>query len=53
LAHTITLEMGKPTSAAREEGANATGRRYFAENGERFLEGKVQTAATGRFFRGR
>ena len=46
-ARIVTLEMGKPISAAREEMRKcAIGCRYFAENGERFLEEqKIQTAA--------
>src|SRR5262245_51647985 len=46
-ARTITLEMGKPIGAARDEVRKcASACRYFAENGERFLEGeKIQTAA--------
>jgi succinate-semialdehyde dehydrogenase/glutarate-semialdehyde dehydrogenase len=46
-AHTITLEMGKPIGAARDEVLKcAKGCRYYAENGERFLEEEViQTAA--------
>jgi len=47
LARTMTLEMGKPIGAARDEVrkcANAC--RFYAENGERFLEEEmVQTAA--------
>src|SRR5262249_12392728 len=46
-ARTITLEMGKPVSAARNEIRKcAAGCRYFAENGSRFLEEElIQTAA--------
>jgi succinate-semialdehyde dehydrogenase/glutarate-semialdehyde dehydrogenase len=46
-ARTITLEMGKPINAAREEVRKcAIGCRYFAENGGRFLEEhKIQSAA--------
>ena len=47
LARTITLEMGKPIGAARDEVRKcASGCRFYAENGERFLEEEtVQTAA--------
>jgi succinate-semialdehyde dehydrogenase / glutarate-semialdehyde dehydrogenase len=47
LARTITLEMGKPIAAARDEVRKcATACRYFAENGARFLEEEtIQTAA--------
>ena len=47
LARVITLEMGKPIGAARDEVRKcATGCRYYAENGPRFLEEEtVQTAA--------
>ncbi len=47
LARTITLEMGKPIATAREEVRKcANGCRFYAENGERFLEEEaVQTAA--------
>ena len=47
LARTISLEMGKPIGAARDEVRKcAGGCRYFAENGDRFLEEEViQTAA--------
>jgi succinate-semialdehyde dehydrogenase/glutarate-semialdehyde dehydrogenase len=46
-ARIISLEMGKPIGAAREEVRKcAGGCRYFGENGERFLEEeKIQTAA--------
>jgi len=46
-AHTITLEMGKPIRASRDEVLKcAKGCRYYAENGGRFLEEEViQTAA--------
>jgi succinate-semialdehyde dehydrogenase / glutarate-semialdehyde dehydrogenase len=47
LARTITLEMGKPIGAARDELRKcASGCRYYAENGARFLEEEViQTGA--------
>ena len=47
LARTMTLEMGKPIGAARDEMRKcAGGCRFYAENGERFLEEKmVQTSA--------
>src|SRR2546430_13610968 len=47
LARTITLEMGKPIGAARDEVRKcASACRFYAENGERFLEEEtVQTAA--------
>jgi len=47
LARTITLEMGKPIGAARDEVRKcAGGCRYYAENGARFLEEEViQTGA--------
>lgn len=46
-ARTITLEMGKPISTARDEIRKcATACRYYAENGVRFLEEEViQTGA--------
>ena len=47
LARTMTLEMGKPIGAARDEVRKcAGGCRFYAENGERFIEEKtVQTSA--------
>ena len=47
LARMITLEMGKPIGAARNELCKcANGCRFYAENGERFLEEEViQTSA--------
>lgn len=47
LARVATLEMGKPIGAARDEVRKcANGCRYYAENGERFVEEKpVQTSA--------
>ncbi len=47
LARTITLEMGKPIAAARAEVRKcASGCRYYAENGARFLEEEtIQTRA--------
>lgn len=47
LARTMTLEMGKPIAAARAEVRKCAGAcRFYAENGERFLEEvTVQTAA--------
>ncbi|MGH8093396.1 MAG: NAD-dependent succinate-semialdehyde dehydrogenase [Chthoniobacterales bacterium] len=47
LARIITLEMGKPIGAARDEVRKcASGCRYYAENGARFIEEEmIQTAA--------
>ncbi|MGI8956513.1 MAG: NAD-dependent succinate-semialdehyde dehydrogenase [Chthoniobacterales bacterium] len=47
LARVVTLEMGKPIGGARDEVRKcAHGCRYYAENGERFVEEKpVQTSA--------
>ncbi len=47
LARTITLEMGKPIGAARDEVRKcASACRYYAENGARFIEEEMfQTAA--------
>jgi succinate-semialdehyde dehydrogenase / glutarate-semialdehyde dehydrogenase len=47
LARTITLEMGKPIGAARDEVRKcASGCRYYAENGARFVEEEIiQTGA--------
>jgi succinate-semialdehyde dehydrogenase/glutarate-semialdehyde dehydrogenase len=49
LARTITLEMGKPIGAARDEVRKcAVGCRYYAENGDRFIEEEgIQTGAAG------
>jgi succinate-semialdehyde dehydrogenase/glutarate-semialdehyde dehydrogenase len=46
-ARIITLEMGKPIGSARDEVRKcAVGCRYYAENGDRFLEEEmIQTAA--------
>ncbi len=53
LARTMTLEMGKPIAAARAEVRKcASGCRFYAENGERFLEEQtIQTAAARSFVR--
>src|SRR5450432_2136786 len=47
LARTMTLEMGKPIGAARDEVRKCVNAcRFYAENGERFIEEEaVQTAA--------
>jgi succinate-semialdehyde dehydrogenase / glutarate-semialdehyde dehydrogenase len=47
LARTITLEMGKPIGAARDEVRKcSSGCRYYAENGARFVEEEIiQTGA--------
>ncbi len=47
LARIVTLEMGKPIGVARDEVRKcALGCRYYAENGERFVEEEpVQTSA--------
>jgi succinate-semialdehyde dehydrogenase / glutarate-semialdehyde dehydrogenase len=53
LGRLMTLEMGKPLKAAIEEAAKcATGCRYYAENGERFLrDQEIPTNATRSFVR--
>ncbi len=48
-ACTITLEMGKPIGAARDEVRKcAGGCRFYAENGERFLEEETVLTAAAR-----